>query len=59
VDGNKRVAVAAAELFLLANGHELGASDEELEEITLGFAGARLSKKQLTDLFGKHVIVRQ
>jgi death-on-curing protein len=38
VDGNKRVAVAAAELFLLVNGIVLTTTDHELEYLTLGVA---------------------
>ncbi len=33
IDWNKRVAVAASEVFLLVNGFELGASDDDLKEI--------------------------
>jgi len=55
LDGNKRVAVAAAEVFLLANGHELCASDDELEELTLGVARGNMSKEHVTEFFGKHV----
>ena len=51
VDGNKRVAVAAAELFLLINARELSASDADLEVLTMGVAGGRLSKEQVTDFF--------
>lgn len=54
VDGNKRVAVAAAELFLLINGQELSASDDEIEELTLGVAGGRLSKTQVVEFFVKY-----
>ncbi len=54
VDGNKRVAVAAAELFLLVNGWELTAADEELEELTMGVAGGRTSKEQVVEFFLKH-----
>lgn len=54
VDGNKRVAVAASELFLLINGWELLASDDELEQITWGVAEGRVSKDQLTTFFEKH-----
>ena len=55
VDGNKRVAVVAAELFLLANGRELPASDQEIEDLTMGVAGGRLSKAQVVEFFEKHV----
>ncbi len=47
VDGNKRVGVAAAELLLNVNGWILGASDEELVEITLVTARGEVSAAQL------------
>jgi death-on-curing protein len=56
VDGNKRVAVAASEVFLLINGHELSASDDEIEELTQGVAGGQLSKDQVTGFFEKFIM---
>ena len=56
VDGNKRVAVAAAEVFILANGCRLGASDDELEEITLGVARGQASKDHVIVFYKKHII---
>ena len=55
VDGNKRVAVTAAEVFLLLNSHELNATDEQLENLTLGVAGGSLSKDRVVAFFGEHV----
>jgi death-on-curing protein len=55
MDGNKRVAVAAAEVFLLINGHELSASDNDVEELTLGVAAGRLSKDQVIEFFARFV----
>lgn len=55
VDGNKRVAVTASELFLLINGEELSASDDEIVELTMGVASGRLSKAQVVEFFEKHV----
>ena len=55
VDGNERVAVTAAEVFLLVNGHELHAEDRELEELTLGVAEGRITKKQVSAFFTKNV----
>jgi death-on-curing protein len=55
IDGNKRVAVAAAEVFLLINGPELSASDNDVEELTLGLAAGRLSKDQVIEFFVKFV----
>ncbi len=56
VDGNKRVAVAAAEVFLLINGHELSASDDVIEELTQGVAGGQLSKDQVMEFFEKFIM---
>ena len=55
IDGNKRVAVAAAEVFIVANGCELGASDDELIEITLGVAQGQASKDDVIEFFRQHV----
>ncbi len=54
VDGTKRVAVTAAEVFLLANGLELHCTDGELEEITLGVASSLLTKEQVTEFYAVH-----
>jgi len=56
VDGNKRVAVAAAEVFLLSNGFELVAGDRDLEEVTLGVAGDQLSKQAVVEFFRLHSV---
>jgi len=55
MDGNIRVAVAAAELFLQINGCELSASDHEIEELTQGLAAGRLSKEQVIEFFARFV----
>jgi death-on-curing protein len=55
VDGNKRVAVAAAEVFLLLNGSELVAGDDALEKITLGVARGKQSKEAVTAFFREHI----
>ncbi len=51
IDGNKRVAVAVAEVFLRANGLELTASDDEIVEITLGLANGTVGKQECTDFY--------
>lgn len=55
VDGNKRVSVAAVEIFILVNDHKLVASDDELEELTLGVADGSISKDEAIAFFRKHV----
>lgn len=54
-DGNKRVAIASAETFVLLNDHELAASDDELEHLTLGVADSSISKDEAIEFFRKHV----
>jgi len=39
IDGNKRIAVAATNTFLLMNGHELTCDNETLVEFTMGCSG--------------------
>jgi death-on-curing protein len=56
VDGNKRVAVAVAEFFLLINGFELSATDDEIVELTLGVAGGQLSKDQVVEFFENFIM---
>lgn len=54
VDGNKRVAVAVAEVFLRANGMELEATDDEIVDLTIGVASGRAGKPEVTDFFVGH-----
>jgi len=44
IDGNKRTAFVACELFLAANGYDLVASDEECLAMMLGLAGSEISE---------------
>lgn len=54
VDGNKRTALASAEVFLILNGMRLSATNEQLEELTLGVAEGRVSKQELVNFFRRH-----
>ena len=47
IDGNKRVAHAAMEIFLLLNGRELDASVDDQERLMLGVASGSVSREQL------------
>lgn len=47
VDGNKRIAVACAELFLMINGYVLVASDEQLEAVTIRAAEGKIDVEAL------------
>lgn len=54
VDGNKRTAVAAAEIFLLLNDKRLAASDDQLEQMTVAVAEGTISKDETIAFFRKH-----
>jgi death-on-curing protein len=58
VDGNKRVAVAVAEVFLRADGLQLEATDDEIVELTLGVASGATGKPEVIDFFVKRVSER-
>lgn len=53
-DGNKRVAVVAAEIFLDINGMRLNVSNEELKELCLGVTAGEISKSETVAFFEKH-----
>lgn len=55
IDGNKRVAVAAAEVFLRANGLQLVATDDEIVELTLGVANGAIGKREVTEFYVERV----
>jgi death-on-curing protein len=48
LDGNKRVGVASAEFFIEQNDYGLGATDGELEELTLAVAEGEVEVEALT-----------
>ncbi len=49
VDGNKRVGIAAAGLFLRRNGYHLTASNLEMERFTTQVARSELSIEEVAD----------
>jgi death-on-curing protein len=55
VDGNKRTALAAAEVFLMLNGLELSATNAELEHVTRAVADGSVTKAELTTFFRSQV----
>jgi death-on-curing protein len=55
IDGNKRVAVAVSELFLLLNGLELEVEDSAIEDLTFGVARGSVSKEQVLAFFAENV----
>ena len=55
VDGNKRTGIAAAALFLQANGYRLDVSNTELEQFTIDVARAHHSVEEIAVWFQDHV----
>ena len=51
VDGNKRIAAHAAELFVEVNGSELRAGDDELEAMTMKAAEGKVAVEALAIWF--------
>lgn len=48
IDGNKRVALAAALLFLWMNGVEVDTDEDELTDLVLGVAEGRVTKPEVS-----------
>ena len=58
VDGNKRVAHAAMEVFLFLNGHEISAPVDEQEELFLKLANGKLTRQELSEWLKRKAIPR-
>jgi len=56
VDGNKRTAWAAAEVFLLLNHGQFKATNKQIEKMVFGVADGSWSKEQVTEFFMKNVV---
>lgn len=59
VDGNKRTAHAAMEVFLVLNGFEIRASVDEQEATMLDLAVGTLKREAFTEWLGRHVEPRR
>lgn len=55
VDGNKRVGIAAAELFLRLNGYRLAAGDSELEDLTFTVARGEINAEAIAIWFRQRI----
>jgi death on curing protein len=55
IDGNKRVALAAALAFVELNGHELVADPDELYELCVGVAAGKASKADAAVFIARHL----
>jgi death-on-curing protein len=56
LDGNKRVGHAAMEVFLFLNGYEISAGVDDQEGIILTVARGAMSRSELAEWLGKHVV---
>jgi death-on-curing protein len=56
VDGNKRVAHAALEVFLVLNGAELDADVGEQERVFLDLAAGKMTREAFSVWFDNHVV---
>jgi death on curing protein len=54
IDGNKRVGLEAALVFLEINNLSLNATDDELIDLTLRTAQSLVSKTEIADFFRAH-----
>ena len=54
IDGNKRVGLEAALVFLEINDISLNATDDELIDLTLRTAQSLVSKTEIADFFRAH-----
>lgn len=56
VDGDKRTAHAAMDMFLILNGYELRASVDEQETLMLNIASGAVSRAPLAAWIQNHII---
>jgi death-on-curing protein len=54
VDGNKRVAVGCAHVFLNLNGRDLTATNKELTALVIGVASGKMDKSVAAKFLAKH-----
>lgn len=55
-DGNKRIAHAAMETFLVMNGHELSAGVDEQTDVFWRLAGKRMTRDEFFEWVRTHVV---
>lgn len=54
IDGNKRVGLEAALLFLEINGHSIEVEDDKLIDLVLATAQGQLTKAVIAEFFRQH-----
>ena len=57
VDGNKRIAHAAMETFLVLNGVEITANVDEQERVMLGLAAGEMARESLVQWLQKSTVL--
>jgi len=58
VDGNKRIGVTVALIFLYMNNADMAATNDELEKIAMGLAVGEIAKDDVLEFYRTRVIVR-
>ena len=56
VDGNKRMALLAAEIFLIDNGYVLAAEDVAVYDVVMRLAAGALGEARLASWMGKNIV---
>ncbi len=56
VDGNKRIAHAAMEVFLMLNGYEVRAEVEEQEQVMRAVAAGKMGREELVGWIETHMV---
>jgi len=57
IDGNKRIAAAASEIFLELNGARLNATEEQIVTLFLDLAAGKLSRDEVEGFFKRWTIL--
>jgi death on curing protein len=56
IDGNKRIGLEAALVFLELNDQSIEANDEQLVELVLGVARGQIDKPQIAEFLRTHAV---
>lgn len=59
LDGNKRVSLRAADVFLSINGFDLQLSDDDAYDMTMNVAKGELGREELAEIIMKHCVPMQ
>ena len=55
IDGNKRTGHAALEIFLVLNGHEINATEDEQFTVVLGVAASEIGRDAFLQWLQTHI----